>query len=189
MSDMRDNFASTMLEKHLVDWDIYYPRQYAYVFPHVVLPASDGTTPTVTDSALQIQQDAPFVITGFMAQSTSGSNAALDVADIDVYLFDSGASAYLSNAPVPLNLLAGQGGQNRLPAPVPYMIEQNTILKASFTNRQTSDVEGLTLVAVGYKIIRRLTPVSSPESRIMAAFGQMGAAARNGLLRQLAAMR
>lgn len=189
MSDMRDNFASTMLEKHLVDWDIYYPRQYAYVFPHVVLPASDGTTPTVTDSALQIQQDAPFVITGFMAQSASGSNTALDVADIDVYLFDSGASAYLSNAPVPLNLLAGQGGQNRLPAAVPYMIEQNTILKASFTNRQTSDVEGLTLVAVGYKIIRRLTPISSPESRIMSAFGQMGTQARNGLLRQLAAMR
>ncbi len=186
---MRDNFASLMLEKHMVDWDVYYPRGYQYMFPRSTLVGQVSV-----DAVLQIQQDAPFLITGYVSQVTTDDtdypsyNTALYVPDVDVFLFDSGASTFLSNSPVPLSVLAGNGGQNRYDASVPYLVEQNTNIKATFTNRGT-DTKTVDLALFGYKIIKRLTPVSNGQQKIRQAFEQLNRAERNAIIQSLAAMR
>lgn len=190
----RDNFAAAMLEKHLVNWDEFFPRPYVYSFPVVSL--TGGAPAVQAQSTLNIEQDAPFVITeqGLSLwtanfENLNGANAPLydptgTIANISVQVFDSGASNYLSNAPIPLRELMGLAGRDRRELPVPYLVQQNTNLVATFSSADTRAFD-IQMVLHGFKIIRRPTPIKNGAEKIMDEWARLSAGQRAGLIRQL----
>lgn len=179
----RNNFIAAMLEKHLADWDEYYPRVYDYAFP--AMAALTGSPAGVqAQSILTIEQDAPFVICGFSAQLwnaafvNQAAGAATPIyeptqiiADIDLQIFDSGASNYLSNAALPIRSYMGQAGSDMRELVVPYLVERNTNLTLSATSFDTRTFD-VTVIAHGFKIIKRMNPVRNGHRDLMQAQGR-----------------
>lgn len=193
---MRDSFISSILEKHLTDWDVYYPRFYDLAIPTVV-----GLVSTVNggegQSILNIPQDWNYVACGIGGQiwtadfvNGHGVNAYLSapddqIFDIDVRLFDNGASNYLSSAPVPLRSYIGNAGKDTRDFEVPYLFEKNTNIVASFTSRDTRTVD-VRMFFKGYKIVKRSEPVRNGVHKIVAEFQKLAGADKVAIHRHVA---
>jgi hypothetical protein len=182
---MRDSFIAPILEKHLADWNEYYPRDYLYPVPRFVGVVGVHTTGTQFQQILNIQQDWPFVIEGISVNlwnadfenlaagtSTPIYDPTGTIADIDLQIFDSGASAFLSSDFVPLRVYGGGNGRDRYCLPVPYMVDKNTNLTFTLNSRDTRTFN-VVIVLHGYKIVKRTHPIKPPHHKMIEDFHAM----------------
>lgn len=173
---MRDNFASIMLEKFAVDWDLYYPRPYDLVFDPVTLA---GVTTTPATGNKNVPQDWSYMMTGIYcdiwnaAYLASPSTQLLpDVYDATFQLFDKGASDYLMDSPVPIGRFRSFAS-DRYILPVPYALQKNTVVQQFLASADTRTFR-VTTVLHGYKVAQRLNPIQNGKEDARRRFEQGG---------------
>ena len=165
---MRDNFAAVMLEEFIIDWDRYYPRPYDLVFDPLTMA---GASATPTTGNKNVPQDWSYVLTGIYCDIWNATYLASpstqllpDNYDASVWIFDKGASDYLSDGPVPIQRYRSLGN-DRFVLPVPYLIQQNTTVTQSILSADTRTFR-VNTVFHGYKVAERRNPVKNGRDQI-----------------------